>query len=78
MAPKNGLSVPDVMAQRINDAAGKLNYPSGQKIFEYLRANKEYVPYKVINESDKPVIEVEVGPGERKQFSPEEVSAMIL
>ena len=50
MAPKNGLSEPDVMAQRINDAAGKLNYPSGQKIFEYLRANKQYVPYKVINE----------------------------
>ena len=50
MTPKNDISEPGVMAQRINDAAIKLNYPSGQKIFEYLRANKQYVPYKVINE----------------------------
>jgi hypothetical protein len=32
----------------------------------------------VINKSEKPYVEVEVGPNDRKQFSPEEVSAMIL
>lgn len=31
-----------------------------------------------MNRQEKPYVEVEVGPGDRKQFSPEEVSAMIL
>ena len=41
---------PTVMAQRIYDAAEKLNYPSGYKIYLYLKANNQYVPFKVINE----------------------------
>ena len=50
MATKKSFSEPGVTAQRINDAAEKLNYPSGEKIYQYLRANNQYVPYKVINE----------------------------
>ena len=41
---------PEVMAQRIYDTAEKLNYPDGYRIYLYLRANKQYVPYKVIKE----------------------------
>jgi molecular chaperone DnaK (HSP70) len=33
---------------------------------------------QIVNRQEKPYVEVEVGPGDRKQFSPEEVSAMIL
>jgi endoplasmic reticulum chaperone BiP len=33
---------------------------------------------QVINKNGKPQVEVEVAPGDRRQFSPEEVSAMIL
>lgn len=35
------------------------------------------LPYKIFNKNDRPYVEVEIN-GERKQFSPEEVSAMIL
>ena len=41
---------PTVMAQRIYDAAEKLNYPSGHRVYLYLKANNQYVPYKVIQE----------------------------
>jgi len=41
---------PTVMAQRIYDAAEKLNYPSGHRVYLYLKSNNQYVPYKVINE----------------------------
>ena len=41
---------PEIMAQRIYDAAEKLNYPDGYRIYLYLKSNKQYVPYKVIRE----------------------------
>ncbi len=43
-----------------------------------VQADIKLLPYKVVNKNDKPQVEVEVAPGENKQFSPEEVSAMIL
>ena len=43
-------SEPSVMAQRIYDAAEKLNYPEGYRIYFHLKNNKQYVPYKVIKE----------------------------
>ena len=47
---ENG-SEPSVMAQRIYDAAKKLNYPGGYALYQYLKNNKQYVPYKVIQEA---------------------------
>ena len=41
---------PNVMAQRIYDAAEKLNYPSGRQIYLYVKANRQDVPYEVIKE----------------------------
>ena len=35
-------------------------------------------PLQLINKGDKPHVEVDVGPSERKSFSPEEISAMVL
>ena len=43
-------SEPSVLAQRIYDAAEKLNYPDGYKIYLHLKNNNQYVPYKVIQE----------------------------
>lgn len=37
----------------------------------------KYLPYKVVNKGGKPYIQVKVK-GESKDFSPEEISAMIL
>jgi heat shock protein 5 len=42
-----------------------------------VQADKKLVPYKIISKDDKPYVEVTIG-GKAKQFSPEEVSAMIL
>jgi molecular chaperone DnaK (HSP70) len=39
--------------------------------------DKERLPYKVVDHSGRPYVEVAVN-GSKKQFSPEEVSAMIL
>lgn len=36
------------------------------------------VPYKLVNKDGKPYIEVKIKDGEKKVFSPEEISAMIL
>jgi len=43
-----------------------------------VQSDIKLLPYAVVNKHDKPQVEVEVSPGDRKQFSPEEVSAMIL
>ncbi|EWM22457.1 luminal binding protein [Nannochloropsis gaditana] len=43
-----------------------------------VQSDIKLLPYAVVNKNDKPQVEVEVSPGDRKQFSPEEVSAMIL
>jgi len=40
-------------------------------------ADAKHFPFKVINKSNKPQIEVTVG-GEQKSFAPEEISAMVL
>ena len=37
----------------------------------------KHFPYKVLNKGEKPVVQVEYQ-GEKKVFSPEEISAMIL
>ena len=39
----------------------------------------KHLPYKVVaGNGDKPVVEVDIGGGEMKRFTPEEISAMIL
>ena len=50
MTSKAEAAPPEIMAQRIYDAAEKLNYPSGHRIYLYLRNNNQYVPYEVIKE----------------------------
>jgi heat shock protein 5 len=42
-----------------------------------VQADIKHFPYKVINKDTKPVVEVTVE-GKAKQFTPEEISAMIL
>jgi len=42
-----------------------------------VQADKKLVPYKIVSRDDKPYVEVLLD-GKAKQFSPEEVSAMIL
>lgn len=42
-----------------------------------VQADKKLVPYGIVSDKDKPVIEVEVS-GKKMTFAPEEVSAMIL
>jgi len=42
-----------------------------------VQSDMKLVPYSIISKDDKPYVEVTLG-GKRKQFSPEEVSAMIL
>lgn len=37
----------------------------------------KHFPYKIVNRDGKPVVQVQVS-GQDKQFTPEEVSAMIL
>ncbi len=44
---------------------------------ESVQSDKKHFPFKIIEKSDKPVIEVEYM-DETKQFQPEEISAMIL
>lgn len=42
-----------------------------------MQRDKKLVSYDVVNESGKPYVQVDVK-GEKKRFSPEEISAMIL
>ena len=42
-----------------------------------MQADLKHFPYKVVNKDGKPIVQVEVD-GAKKQFTPEEVSAMIL
>src|SRR5271163_3148043 len=42
-----------------------------------IQDNMKHWPFRVINDHDKPVIEV-VYQGEKKQFSPEQISSMVL
>ena len=42
-----------------------------------VQSDMKLVPYAIVSKDDKPYVEVTLG-GKRKQFSPEEVSAMIL
>ncbi|KAG1710820.1 Luminal-binding protein 3 [Phytophthora capsici] len=42
-----------------------------------VQADKKLLPYEIVNKEGKPFIEVEVK-GEKRQFAPEEVSAMVL
>lgn len=42
-----------------------------------MQADKKLVPYEIISKDDKPYVEVLID-GKRKQFAPEEISAMIL
>ncbi|RCV41244.1 hypothetical protein SETIT_9G120300v2 [Setaria italica] len=45
---------------------------------EEVQRDIRYLPYKVVNRGGKPYVEVPMKGGERKAFSPEEISAMIL
>jgi len=45
---------------------------------ETVQSDMKLWPYHVVNRASKPFIEVEVKKGEKKQYSPEEVSAMLL
>ncbi|KAF4977508.1 hypothetical protein FZEAL_5986 [Fusarium zealandicum] len=50
----------------------------GRKFSEKdLQSDLKHFPYKVINKDDRPVVQVQVD-GAKKQFTPEEISAMIL
>jgi len=50
----------------------------GRKFSEKdVQADMKHFPYKVLNKGEKPVVQVEYQ-GEKKVFSPEEISAMIL
>ena len=42
-----------------------------------VQADMKHFPYQVIEKDGKPVVQVDVS-GSKKQFTPEEVSAMIL
>ena len=45
------LADPKDMARWMWDASEKLNYPSAQKLYEYLKANNQHVPLEVIEKS---------------------------
>ncbi|KAL6637703.1 hypothetical protein ACP70R_025275 [Stipagrostis hirtigluma subsp. patula] len=45
---------------------------------EEVQRDVRYLPYKVVDKGGKPYVEVPMKGGERKVFSPEEISAMIL
>lgn len=45
---------------------------------EEVQRDVRYLPYKVVNKGGKPYVEVPMKGGERRAFSPEEISAMIL
>ncbi|PUZ37390.1 hypothetical protein GQ55_9G115300 [Panicum hallii var. hallii] len=45
---------------------------------EEVQRDVRYLPYKVVDRGGKPYVEVPMRGGERKAFSPEEISAMIL
>ncbi|KAM0462674.1 hypothetical protein ACHAPV_003498 [Trichoderma viride] len=50
----------------------------GRKFAEKdIQADMKHFPYKVIDKDGKPIVQVQVN-GEKKQFTPEEISAMIL
>ena len=39
---------------------------------------KKHVPFKIINKNNSPLIEVQTGPNKMDQFTPEQISAMVL
>eukprot|EP00977_Amphora_coffeiformis_P003986 scaffold795_cov187-Amphora_coffeaeformis.AAC.27 len=43
-----------------------------------VQSDKALVPYKIVSDKDKPVIEITVTNGGTQRFAPEEISAMIL
>lgn len=43
-----------------------------------VQRDMKLVPYKIVNRDGKPYIEVKIKEGEKKVFSPEEISAMVL
>lgn len=50
----------------------------GRKFAEKdIQADIKHFPYKVIDKEGKPIVQVQVN-GEKKQFTPEEISAMVL
>lgn len=50
----------------------------GRKFSEKgVKGDIKHFPYEVLNKDDKPVVQVQVN-GKNKQFTPEEVSAMVL
>lgn len=50
----------------------------GRKFAEKdIQADIKHFPYKVIDKDGKPIVQVQVN-GEKKQFTPEEISAMVL
>jgi heat shock protein 5 len=50
----------------------------GRKFSEKdIQADMKHFPFKVIDRDGKPVVQVQVN-GEKKQFTPEEISAMVL
>jgi heat shock protein 5 len=41
-------------------------------------SNSNMFPFKILNKNDQPVIQVETGPGQKQEFNPEQISAMVL
>ena len=43
-----------------------------------VQSDKKFFPFKVVEKSQKPHVDVEIGEGKRQTFTPEEISAMVL
>lgn len=43
-----------------------------------VQKDKKLLPFNIVDRETKPYIQVDVGGGDKKQFSPEEISAMVL
>ena len=43
-----------------------------------VQKDMKHFPFSVLNKNGKPIIEIEVKKGQKKQFRPEEISAMVL
>ena len=43
-----------------------------------VQSDKKFFPFKVVEQKNKPHVEVETGDGKKQTFTPEEISAMVL
>ena len=70
MRTKEVTTDPKDIAQRIWDAAEKLNYPSTHAIYLYLKSQNQYVPYTIIDKAytkDRPERQIFYRPNESRR-----------